>query len=342
MAHRDIIVAGASLGAWDALPKLVAALPADLGASLLIVQHLAPNAPNYLAERLNQTGALPAARAVDGEVIVPGRIYVAVPDRHLMIEKGRVRLSRGPKESHSRPSIDVLFRSAAFDAGPRVIGIVLTGQLDDGTAGLWAIKDRGGIAIVQSPQEAAYPSMPASARKHVDVDYVLSLSDMPNILTALTREVIHVGETAMNEKLAIENRIALQHKALEQGIRSLGEPSFYTCPDCHGSMVAVVEGSIRRFRCHTGHGFSEGALIEQSLAKIEQTLWWALAQMEEAQILLGEIADRPMDVSAQFGLKRDELRRLGQLLQDMATDPAFGRDAPEPEPQPEPQPEAPA
>ena len=107
-------------------------------------------------------------------------------------------------------------------------------------------------------------------------------------------------------------------------------------------MVAVVEGSIRRFRCHTGHGFSEGALIEQSLAKIEQTLWWALAQMEEAQILLGEIADRPMDVSAQFGLKRDELRRLGQLLQDMATDPAFGRDAPEPEPQPEPQPEAPA
>ncbi|MBS0419473.1 MAG: chemotaxis protein CheB [Proteobacteria bacterium] len=317
MAHRDIIVVGASAGAWEALPKLVSGLPANLHASVLIVQHVAPSGPSYLPERLNQSSVLPAKAAVDGERLVPGHIYVAVPDRHLMIQDGRIRLSRGPKESHARPSVDVLFRSAAFDAGPRVIGIVLTGQLDDGTAGLWTIKDRGGIAIVQSPQEAQYPSMPASALAHVDVDYTLSLADMANVLAALTREEIHLREAAVSEKLEIENRIALEGIALE-GVRKLGQPSFFTCPDCHGSMVAVVEGSIRRFRCHTGHGFSEQALLDQAMIKIDETLWWALAQMEEAQTLLGELAERasvPADAAARYRREVDELRRMVKRLQ---------------------------
>lgn len=319
MAHRDIIVVGASAGAWEALPKLVAALPADLPACVLIVQHVAPDGPSYLAERLCQSGALPATRAVDGEPLVSGHVYVAVPDRHLMIQDGRIRLSRGPKESHARPSVDVLFRSAAFDAGPRVIGVVLTGQLDDGTAGLWTIKDRGGIAIVQSPQEAQYPSMPSSARAHVDVDYTLSLADMPNILVALTREEIHPREAAMNEKLEIENRIALDDPALET-VRKLGEPSFFTCPDCHGSMVAVVEGSMRRFRCHTGHGFSERALLDQAFTSIDATLWWALAQMEEAQTLLRELGARssvPPDTAARYRREVDDLRRMCRRLNEI-------------------------
>src|SRR5262249_42670923 len=185
MAHRDLIVIGASLGGFDALPRLVEGLPEDLPAAVLVVQHISPNAPSYLAERLNRAGPLQATQAIDGERLRPGRIYVGVPNRHLMIEHDQIRLSRGPKESHARPSIDVLFRSAALYAGPRAIGLILTGRLDDGTAGLWAIKDRGGIAIVQSPQEAAHSSMPESAIAHVAVDYTLPISDIPNILRSL-------------------------------------------------------------------------------------------------------------------------------------------------------------
>src|SRR5215475_768725 len=188
MAHRDIIVIGASAGGVDALTRLAAGLPRDLAAAVLVVTHMPAGSPSRLAEQLDAAGPLRAARAVDGEPIVANRFYVAVPDRHLIIEGTRIRLSHGPRESHARPSVDVLFRSAAFSRGRKVVGVVLTGMLDDGTAGLWAIKDRGGVAIVQSGEDAEYPSMTASALKHVKVDYTLPISDIPNILRSLTRE----------------------------------------------------------------------------------------------------------------------------------------------------------
>jgi two-component system chemotaxis response regulator CheB len=274
LAHRDIVVIGTSRGGLEALRQLAPRLPADLPAAVLIVMHLSPDSPGYLAEMLNRTGPLPAADARDGEELQPGRIYVAVPGRHLMVEDDRIRLSSGPRESHARPSVDVLFRSAAFSYGPRVIGIVLTGLLDDGTAGLWAIKDRGGIAIVQSPREAEYPSMPESAKKHVKVDYVLTLAEIPEVLRKLTAQVEFQRKANMpGDKLEIENRIALEGDALSTGVRSLGQPSFYTCPECHGSMVAIQEGSIKRFRCHTGHGFTAESLLEEALPRIENSLW---------------------------------------------------------------------
>jgi two-component system, chemotaxis family, protein-glutamate methylesterase/glutaminase len=157
-------------------------------------------------------------------------------------------LTRGPRENHARPSIDVLFRSAAYQCGRRVIGVVLTGKLDDGTAGLWAIKDRGGVAVVQSPDEAPYPSMPLNARRQVQVDYTLSLRDMPSVLHSLTKERGQpVQSLAMpNERLEIETRIARGENGLEAGVRSLGKPSFQTCPECHGSMVVIDEGSLTR------------------------------------------------------------------------------------------------
>lgn len=268
MAHRDIIVIGASLGGVQALPRLVAALPADLAAAVLIVMHMAAEGSNHLAERLDAVGPLQAAPAVDGEPITPGRIYVAGPDRHLMFEGNRIRVTRGPRESHARPSVDVLFRSAAFRFGPRVIGIVLTGMLDDGTAGSWAIKDRGGIVMIQSPAEAAYPSMPRSVARQVQVDYTLTLAEIPEILRTLTRDELHdqEAEGVPNEKLEIENRIALEDDAFRMGVRSLGQPSFHTCPECHGSMVAIEEGSIRRFRCHAGHGYTAGSLAQPRIA----------------------------------------------------------------------------
>jgi two-component system chemotaxis response regulator CheB len=323
MARRDIIVMGASLGGTEALTRLAAALPQDLPAAVLVVQHIYPDAPDLLTERLARVASLRTTAALDGEPVEPRRIYVAVPDHHLMIEDGRIRLSRGPKESHARPSIDVLFRSAAFSAGPRAIGVVLTGRLDDGTAGLWAIKDRGGIAIVQSPEEAPYPSMPRSALRHVEVDYTLQLADIPNILRSLTSESIELEERPMSDKLQIETRIALDHSALDEGVRRLGVASFYTCPECSGSMIAISEGSIRRFRCHTGHGYSERALGERRVLKAQETLWSALAQMEEVEVLLRETAGADAVRNTMNEQRADELRSLTLKLREILRDEVF-------------------
>jgi two-component system chemotaxis response regulator CheB len=184
MLGRDIIVVGASSGGVEALIRIVAALPPDLPAAMFIVLHRPRVGPNLLAQILQNVSPLTVADAVDGQAITKGHVYVGPPDRHLLIEQERLRLSRGPKENHSRPAIDPLFRSAAYTYGSRVIGVVLTGNLDDGMAGLWAIKDRGGIAIVQDPKEALFPSMPSSALANVEVDYCLRLDEIAPILHA--------------------------------------------------------------------------------------------------------------------------------------------------------------
>ncbi|MBV9697331.1 MAG: chemotaxis protein CheB, partial [Gammaproteobacteria bacterium] len=176
--RRDLIVIGASAGGVEALSELVGHLPQDLAAAVVLVLHTSPDHPSLLASILGGKSTLPVHEAQAGQKLEPGTVYVAVPDRHLMIEGNRLRLTRGPRESRARPSIDVLFRSAALARGPGTIGVVLTGALDDGTAGLWAIKDRGGVTVVQSPHEAAYPSMPQSALRHVAVDHVVPVRDM--------------------------------------------------------------------------------------------------------------------------------------------------------------------
>jgi two-component system chemotaxis response regulator CheB len=330
VAHRNVIVVGASLGGHEALTGLIGTLPADLNAAIFVVMHVAPDGPSILGQLLDRVSPLPAAAAVDGEPIAPNRIYVAVPDRHLMIERDRVRLSRGPRENHTRPSIDVLFRSAAFHRGPRAIGIVLTGTLDDGTAGLWAIKDRGGVAIVQAPTEAPYPSMPMSAIRHVDVDHVLEVAAMGNVLRELTREDLSIPEGAgmPSKSLEIESRIALGDQALHRGVRALGEPSFYTCPDCHGSMIAIREGDLARFRCHTGHGYTAAALHQRGMLEVDETLWGVLAQLEEQEVLLQDLAraaqasERPRAAEA-YAAKSNQIRQLADRLRELAQDPAL-------------------
>src|ERR1700712_133864 len=189
-----IIVMGTSAGGVPALCKLVADLPATLGAAVYIVMHIAPESPSYLQEILQRHTSLPVSAATDGEPIRIGHIVVGSADRHLMIDEHRIRVTRGPKESRARPAIDVLFRSAAAAHGTRVIGVVLTGALDDGTAGLWAIKDRGGIALVQDPDDAEHSSMPASAVRHVDVDRVLPLQGMAAEIISRVAQPIAVRE----------------------------------------------------------------------------------------------------------------------------------------------------
>ena len=185
MAARDIIVVGASAGGVNALATLAEGLPPDLPASVLVALHLAPGVTSILPEILARAGRLPAVHPKDGEAYEKGKIYVAPPDHHLLVREGHLRLTRGARENLHRPAIDPLFRSAALAHGPRVIGVVLTGSLDDGTAGLSAVKRCGGTAVVQDPSDASHPSMPAAALKNVAVDHSVPLSEMAALLARL-------------------------------------------------------------------------------------------------------------------------------------------------------------
>jgi two-component system chemotaxis response regulator CheB len=296
MPGRDIIAVGASAGAFDVLRELVAGLPANFAASVLIVRHLPAEGPGLLPEILSASGPLPAIHPADGEALRPGRIYVAPPDHHLLVERERVRLTRGPKENRFRPAVDALFRSAAYAFGPRVIGVVLSGYLDDGTAGLWAIKDCGGIAIVQDPAEALYPSMPNNALRHVAVDYVVGTRALIDLLIALVREpTMEEGVTPMAKSIEIENRIALEDNALEAGVMTLGSISPYTCPECHGTLVQLRESVPTRFRCHTGHAYTISGLLAAIGESIDSTLWDAVRVLEERLLLLQQLAEHAGD-----------------------------------------------
>ncbi|HEU5097728.1 MAG TPA: chemotaxis protein CheB [Roseiflexaceae bacterium] len=310
MARRDIIVVGASAGAFEALKQLVAGLPADFSASLLVVRHIPPTGPGLLPEILSAAGSLPVVAGTDGDALRPGWIYVAPPDHHLLVERDRVRVTRGPKENGFRPAVDALFRSAAYVFGPRVIGVVLSGALDDGTAGLWAIKDRGGIAIVQDPAEAAYPSMPNHAIRHVAVDHIASIPAIAGLLIELTRQTIAEEMAPMSESLKIEHRIAMEDNALQAGVMTLGSISPYTCPDCHGTMVQLRDTEITRFRCHTGHGFTIDGLLAAIDESIDDTLWSAVRVLEERLLLLQQIE--------QYARDMNDSRRLGQISQQIA------------------------
>lgn len=254
MPKKDIIVIGASAGGIEALRLIVRDLPKDFAASIFVVLHTAPQSPGILDQILARAGSLPATNATDKEQIQPGRMYVAPPDHHLLIEPGIVRVTKGPKENRFRPAIDPLFRSAAQAYGARVVGLILTGGLDDGTAGLRAVKQLGGTAIVQDPEDAVAPSMPASARRYVEVDYCLPLVEIAAQLVRLTgTPAEEKGAAQVQDGMEIETKIAKEDEAIGVGVRNLGKPSSYACPECHGVLLQLKEVDRIRFRCHTGH-----------------------------------------------------------------------------------------
>jgi two-component system chemotaxis response regulator CheB len=292
MPTQDIIVIGASVGGLDALRTIVGGLPKEFPASVFVVLHTSPEAPGVLADILNRAGNLPATNAVDRERIRPGRIYVAPPDHHLIVEPNRIRLTRGPKENRFRPAVDPLFRSAAQVYGPRVVGVVLTGYLDDGTAGLWAVKRLGGTAIVQDPLEALAPSMPASAMRQVKVDYCLPIAEIAQQLVRLTETTIEEqGGYEVPKEIDIEVRIAGEETALDAGVLKLGEPSNYACPECHGVLLQLKEENRIRFRCHTGHAYSVDSLLADITENVEDSLWNAIRSLEESVLLMRHMAE---------------------------------------------------
>lgn len=292
LIKRDIIVIGTSAGGIEALTQLFQELPQDLPAAVFVVCHISPESPGVLPKIISRHSELPAANASDNEVIESGRVYVAPPDHHLLLEDGFVRVAQGPKENRFRPAVDPLFRSAAYIYGPRVIGVVLTGTLDDGTAGLWAIKERGGVAVVQDPSDAMFPDMPLSALTHVVVDHRVPLSGLADLLVRLTSEQVQVeGAYPMPDKMGIEVKIAKEDRIDPQEIEKLGEPSAFACPECHGVLWKMAEGGIMRFRCRTGHAYSAQSLLVDLSESVEIMLWSAIRGLEENADLARHLAE---------------------------------------------------
>ncbi|SNB46053.1 chemotaxis protein CheB [Geobacter sp. DSM 9736] len=292
MKGRDIITIGASAGGVEALRQLVAELPHDLPAALFIVLHIPAHSPSLLSSILAKRSRLPVMSPGDRTTIEHGHIYVAPPDHHLLVEADHMRVMRGPRENRHRPAIDPLFRSAAWSCGPRVVGVVLSGTMDDGTAGLWAVKTCGGTTVVQEPSDALFPCMPLSALNNLDIDHCLPLQDLPELLNSLARKPLETGVThPMPEKIRIEAEAAMLERSIED-MDKIGTPSVYTCPACRGSLWEVEEGKLTRYRCHVGHSYMPGSLVADQSEQITAALYSALTAMEEKIAMLRRIAEQ--------------------------------------------------
>jgi two-component system, chemotaxis family, protein-glutamate methylesterase/glutaminase len=283
--NTRVVVVGTSAGGLDALRTIVAALPAGFPVPIAVVMHTAPQSPGVLASILERAGPL-AAVAVPGiQRLRPATIYVAAPDCHLIIEPGRIRGTKGPKENRFRPAIDPLFRSAAQVYGPGAVGVILTGNLDDGAAGLWTIKRLGGVAIVQDPADALCPSMPASALRQVAADHCVPLADIAPLLVRVVADPPDTGEFVVPDETKTEIEIAKERHPIEAGLHDISEPSPYACPECHGVLLRLKgEGPIR-FRCHTGHAYTIESLMAEVDEKVDEALWNAIRALEEAVLL---------------------------------------------------------
>jgi len=287
----QLVVIGASAGGVAALTSLAQALPADFAAPILIVLHIGAHA-SLLHELMARHSALDIAIARDAEVPQPGQVRIAPPDLHMTLANGRVRLRHGPKENHARPAIDPLFRSAALAFGPGVIGVVLTGRLDDGTAGLQAVKAMGGTAVVQDPADAEEPSMPASALRHVAVDHCVTLAQLPRLLADLTSRPVETPMTTPDPRVLLEDQLARGDGDPVAHLRALGRPSMFVCPECHGGLWQLDEVQPERYRCHTGHAFTERSLQQSLYDGADEALWNALRALQEKEAMLLHVAER--------------------------------------------------
>lgn len=303
--HRDTIVIGTSTGGLEALHRVLQPLPADLPASIFVVLHTHASSPGRLAEILGRVTPLKVAYATHGEPIERGRIYLAPSDNHLMLENGYVHVARGPKENGHRPAVDPLFRSAARSYGPRVVGVLLTGALDCGTAGLMTVKAQGGITIVQEPGEAVQPDMPRNALNHVEIDHVLRLARIGPLLDRIARTRVAVPAVSHNGMLAeIEAATA--------------QPADVVCPSCGGVMHEFEINGLMRFRCHTGHTFSLEGLADEQVRALEGALWAAVRALQESETLARRMANYAgTDMEQRFEEKAQAMKHHASRIQRM-------------------------
>jgi two-component system chemotaxis response regulator CheB len=331
MENDHVIVIGSSAGGVTALQQLVAGLPASFRVPIFIVQHVAADNVSYLPDILTRCGLLPASHPKDGQAIAAGNIYLAPPGHHMLIEGGHILIKRGPKENGFRPSVDALFRSAAYSYGSGVTGVVLTGRLDDGTYGMWSVQRMGGTTIVQDPLEAMYPSMPSSVLQYVEVDYIKPLDQISTLLVELTNKAMKAipsVDESERKRMKMETDIAGQKSALENGVLETGEPSHFSCPDCGGAMVQIKEGNLIRFRCHTGHGFSPGSLMYEVKETIETKLWQSVRSLEESIMLLNMLANNlsqagDLAAAGEYGLKAETVTKNVNTLRSFIYEQIF-------------------
>lgn len=295
-----VIAIGASAGGVPALETLTAGLPPDLAAPILLVLHVGAHDSRLPAVLARRT-PLKVTHARPGDTLSAGCIHIAPPDHHMLLEPGgRIALSRGPKEHYTRPAIDPLFRSVALACGPRAIGVILTGMLDDGTAGLQAIKRGGGIAVVQDPKDAAVPSMPASALANVRVDHCVPLREIAPLLAGLAAEqpVAEPSEDTDMTTIDAEQHLFNGEGDAFEHLRRIAEPSSFACPDCHGGLWRVRGARPTRFRCHTGHAYSGRTLDYAYRMAGDEAQWNALRALQERAALVEQLIDDPASGSA--------------------------------------------
>ena len=322
MDNRDVIVIGGSAGGTSAVTRLVGGLPADLPAAVLITIHRGLDSPGLLAEILAAAGPLPAATAEEGQPLERGRIYVAPSDRHLLVGRDHVHVRRGPRENRARPAIDPLFRSAAVNCSSRVIGVVLSGMLNDGSSGLQAIKRCGGLAVVQDPRDAAVPDMPRNALMYANVDEVLPLAGIAPLLTKLATSSRPLPPAEVPEEIRLEALIAAQELTVMPDQHRFGSLAELTCPDCHGAMQEIREDGLVRYRCHTGHAFTLEALSLSQGEAWERTLYTAMRAQQEQAMLCRRLAKeargrRQMRSETDFGRRALDYEEGAELLRQL-------------------------
>lgn len=287
MAGRDLVVIGGSAGALEALTALVSRIPLRMASTLLIAVHRGTEAPGRMPEVLSRCGTLHAEYAANDEVFEAGRIYIAPPDHHLLVSGNALRVTRGPREHGFRPAIDPLFRTAAREHGPRTVGVILSGALDDGVEGLALVKRHGGVAIVQRPDDAVHDDMPTHALEQVPVDHVLPAGAIGPLLERLSHEQITSALPSPPPRDVAENGDA--------ALRMKGPPGVlqpFACPECGGTLWQSHPGGQSYFRCHVGHTFTTRTLVALQEGRLERALWTALRNLEEHAALRRRLASR--------------------------------------------------
>lgn len=319
---HDIIVIGGSAGALGPLIQIVAALPEDIPASVFVVIHTPANSPGLLPMIIGRSCALNVQHAGDGGTIQSGSVYVAPPDRHLLLMKDGMQVVSGPRENRSRPAIDALFRTAARAFGPRVTGVLLSGVLNDGTYGLMAVKQHGGVAIVQDPEHADYPDMPASAIEDVEVDHVLPPIEIANLLKEIVVQPVTSEVQSMPHEDSGPEKADQQTNPRTNTLEHppAGELAPFVCPDCGGALWEIRNGRLYRYRCHVGHSYTAEALLAGQTDELEAALWAALRALEENVELARRLATRAGEaghsrVAQQHQEHSNEMEQRAEMVQ---------------------------
>jgi len=319
---RDTIVVGASAGGIEAVPGLIAQLPPGVAAAVLVVQHLAEYHEPMLVAILRRRTPLPVEWAEQGARIEIGRIYVAPPGLHMLIVDDHLQLLRGPRENHARPSIDRLFRSAAALRGDRTIGVLLTGMLDDGVAGLRAIRGAGGYAIAQAPEDAAFPDLPHNAIAARAVDRVIPLHAMGRALVALLGEGGEKGEAS--PALQLEASLDRSGPADPAVLARLGSQVPIACPECHGPLWEIKDGELAHYRCFVGHSLTGPELIRRGDERIESALWAAIRALLDRASTYEALAGEALVTAPPYAKRANEAREQAEVLRRFAMSITLG------------------